>query len=147
MITLFHRNGFMAGACSTWLRFPRLHRRAHQVTERQERAQNNENSHADGEQNPGEFNSLGAEMKDTHCSSARQLRLQPAVQRDIAIERRPLGAKWWADLRLIFVLHWDRPVQVSAQPSHIQTETAKNPNPIPAITRKYRSTISIVGNP
>jgi hypothetical protein len=49
----------------------RLHRQAHQVTERQERAHSNENCHADGEQNPDEFNLLGIEVKPAHCSSAR----------------------------------------------------------------------------
>jgi hypothetical protein len=33
--------------------------------------------------NPDKFNLLGVEVKDAHCSSTRQLRLRPVIQRDI----------------------------------------------------------------
>ena len=36
---------------------------------------------------------------------ARQLRLRPTIQRDIAMERRPPGVEWSAVPRLIFVRH------------------------------------------
>ena len=78
--------------------------RAVQVPDHQERAQANENCHADGERKPGKFNLLGVEAKGAHCV-ARQLRLRPTIQRDIAMERRPPGVEWWVVPRLIFVRH------------------------------------------
>ena len=62
-----------------------LHR---QISDDQECAYANESCQADGEQKPKKFNLFGAEVKAAHCLSARQLRLRPAIQRDIAMERR-----------------------------------------------------------
>jgi hypothetical protein len=72
-----------------------LQRRADQVSDDNECAHANESRQADRKQKPDKFNLLGVEVKDAHCSSTRQLRLRPVIQRDIAMERRPPGAEWW----------------------------------------------------
>ena len=61
----------------------RLLLQADQVSDDNECAERDESRQADREQNPDKFNLLGVEVKDAHCSSTRQLRLRPVIQRDI----------------------------------------------------------------
>jgi hypothetical protein len=74
-----------------------------QVLDDNECAEPNESRQADREQNPDNFNLLGVELKHARCSSTRQQRLRPVVQRDIAMGKRLPGAEWWAAPRLNFV--------------------------------------------
>jgi hypothetical protein len=62
-----------------------------QVSDDNECAEPNESRQADREQNPDRLNLLGVEVRDTHCSSTRQLRLWRVVQRDIGRCMRPPG--------------------------------------------------------
>ena len=75
-----------------WISVVHLLRQAEQVSDGQECAYANEGRQADGEENPQKLDLLGFEVDDPHGSSAQTVCLCPATQRDIAMERRRLGA-------------------------------------------------------